>query len=119
MTIPQPLPAAGFPIPVKASFTVFKRFPLLAIASNNLAPRLILFEDHLEHRVITTRRHGYGDIEQIDAQQKFATHSIRFHWRDGLFAFSVNLGEAAALGPLLGFFAGRQIVLSDRARQLI
>jgi hypothetical protein len=103
MTIPKPLPAAGFPIFVHTSFTVFKRFPLFAVAGNNLAPRLTLFEDHLEHRVITTRRHGYQDIEQIDVQQKFATHSIIFHWRDGPFAFSANLGDTAALGFRLFF----------------
>ena len=119
MTIPEPLPAAGLPIPVRASFTVVKRIPWLAITSNNLAPRLIMFEDGLESRVIITRRHDYCDIEQIDARQTFAAQSIIFHWHDGLFAFSANIGEAATLGALLVFFAGRQIPLSERARRLM
>lgn len=119
MTIPHPLPAAGLPITVRASFTVFKPFPLLAIATNSLAPLLMLFEDALEHRVITTRRHAYRDIEQIDARQNFATQNIIFYWRDGLFAFSANVGEAAALRSLLIFFAGRQIPLTDRARKIL
>jgi hypothetical protein len=119
MIFPKPLPPEGFPIAVRASFTVFKRFPLLAIASNNLAPRLILFEDGLEHRVITTQRHLYANIEQIDARQSFATHSIIFHWRDGPFAFSANVGAVESQLSLLIFFAGRHVPLSARARKIM
>jgi len=119
MIFPKPLPPEGFPIAVRASFTVFKRFPLLAVASNNLAPRLILFEDGLEHRVITTQRHLYGNIEQIDARQSFATHSIIFNWRDGPFAFSANVGAVESQLSLLIFFAGRHVPISARARKIM
>jgi len=119
MTIPQPLPDTGFPIPVRASFTVFKRYPWLAIASNNLAPRLLLFEDRLEHRVIVSRRHVYSDIEKIDARQRFAAHNIIFHWRDGMFAFNANVGDAESLRCLLVFFAARQIPFTEEARKIM
>jgi len=67
----------------------------------------------------STRRHAYRYIEHIDARQIFAAQNIIFCWRDGLFAFSVNLGDAASLRSLLVFFAGRQIPLTERARKII
>jgi hypothetical protein len=67
--IPSPLPDGGLAVPLRASFLVFKRLPLLGVATNNAAPRLELFENRIELRVITRQIRRYEDLEYVDARQ--------------------------------------------------
>ena len=119
MTIPENMPADGFAIPLRASFTVFKRFPLLGVASNNHGPRLILFHDSVQYRVIITGQHNVQDIEHIDALQTFGTQNIVFCWRRRLCAFSANVGDADVLRSLLRYFTKRQVQLTERAHKIM
>ena len=119
MNIPNPLPNDGLAIPLRASFTVFKNLPLLGIATNNVAPKLILFKDGIEFRVITTKRRQYGEIETVDARQIFGTHNLILCWRGRFFVFSANLGKEQPLIALLHFFRDRGTVLSHRAQSLL
>ena len=119
MTIPENMPADGFAIPLRASFTVFKRFPLLGVASNNHGPRLILFHDSVQYRVIITGQHNFQDIEHIDALQTFGTQNIVFCWRRRLCAFSANVGDADVLCSLLRYFSARRVRLTERARKIM
>jgi len=117
--IPKPLPADGFPVPLRASFLVFKKFPLLGVATNNAAPRLVLFRERIEFRVITRQQRRYEDIESVAARQAFGTQNIVVFWRRGLFAFSANLVAEDSLIALITFCRERGISLNDRARDLL
>jgi hypothetical protein len=117
--IPSPPPDGGFSIPLRASFLVFRKFPLLGVATNNAAPRLILHDDRIEHRVITRQIHRYEELERVDARQALGTQNIILYWRRGVFAFSANLGAENALVELLRFFQSRGIVLTKRATSLL
>jgi len=119
MNIPSQLPAEGFSIPLRASFSVFKIFPLFGVATNNAAPKLILCKDGVEFRVITTQRRRYEDIESVDALQTFGTQNLILCWRGRFFAFSANLGKEEPLIALLRFFRDRDNTLTDRAQKLL
>ncbi|HEX2929070.1 MAG TPA: hypothetical protein VHV54_05110 [Candidatus Binatia bacterium] len=119
MNIPTPLPTEGYSISPRASFAVFKSFPLLGIATNSLTPKLILFQDHIECRVLKTQRRHYEEIESVDALQTFGTQNVILFWRAGILAFSANLGKEELLIALLHFFRDRGNVLGDRARKIL
>lgn len=117
--IPDPLPDKGLSIPVRASFSVLKAFPLVAVATNNLTPKLILFKDGVEFRVIITQRRRYEEIESVDALQQFGTHNLVLYWRGRSLAFSANLGKEEPLIALLRFFRDRGNTLAESARKLL
>ena len=97
---------------------MFKTLPLLGVATNNAAPRLILFDERIEFRVVTRQQRRYEDIESVDARQTFGTQNIVLFWRCGLFAFSANLGTEESLIILMKFFRDRGINLNENARNL-
>ena len=116
--IPNPLPEDGLAIPLRASFLVFKKFPLFGVATNNAAPRLILFNDRMEFRVITRQIRQYEDLESVDARQTLGTQNIVLRWRRGAFAFCANLGAEQPLAELLRFFQRRGIEVTARANSI-
>ena len=67
MVIPKPIPETGIAVPLRAAFLVFKRWPRMGVASNNLNPRLTLFPEHLEYSVLSVKRRSYWDIASVDA----------------------------------------------------
>jgi hypothetical protein len=111
--IPSPLPDGGLAVPLRASFVVFKRLPLLDVATNNAAPRLELFEDRIELRVITRQMRRYEDLEYVDALQTLGTQNIILCWRRRFFAFAANVGVEHLLVGLLRFFQHRGIDLTE------
>lgn len=119
MNIPNPLPNDGLAIPLRASFSVFKNFPLFGVATNNAAPKLILLKDAVAFRVITTQHRSYEEIESVDALQTFGTQNLILRWRGSFFAFSANLGKEEPLIALLRFFRDRGSTLTDRAQKLL
>jgi hypothetical protein len=119
MMIPKPLSQEGFAVPLKASFVVFKALPLLAVAHNNATPRLTLFEDRLEYRVIRLTRKNYADIEAVDARQWLGTQSLILGWRGRMMGLACNVGAEDPLIALLEFFASRGGKLTTRARRIL
>ena len=93
MVIPKPIPEAGFAVPLRAAFLVFKRWPLLGVASNNLNPRLTLFAEHLEYSVLRAKRRSYRDIATVDARQWLGGNNLIFHWQGGLFPSAPTWGR--------------------------
>lgn len=117
--IPDPLPAEGWVVPLRAAFTGFKRFPLLAIAHNNAHPHLALFDDRLECRVLRARSRPITVIESIDIVQARGTNNLRVLWRDSSWAFVANVRTEDLLRELVAFFHRKGVGLSDRAARLL
>lgn len=119
MIIPTPLPNTGFAAPLRAAFLVFRRWPLIGVASNNLNPSLTLQRDFMEYNLLKPKRRGYAEIEMIDARQWLGGHDMVIHWRGGFFATRMNLARPELLAELLKFFANRGCNLTKGARQLV
>ncbi len=56
MEIPELIPAEGIEIPLSAAFSGIKNVSLLSFANNSINPKLLLFEDATETRVLSSRR---------------------------------------------------------------
>ncbi|MEJ7810761.1 MAG: hypothetical protein WKG32_10170 [Gemmatimonadaceae bacterium] len=118
MNIPEPLPASGFDVPLRASFTVFRSLPLLGVSTNSASPRLTLFPDRVEYKVIARVAKRYDEIHAVDVRQTLGTQNAILFPRGGMFAFSGNLGEEMALVALLAYFERRNVPLTPRAKAL-
>ena len=118
MNIPDPLPDAGFDVPLRAAFTVFRAMPLIGVSTNSASPRLTLFPDRVEYKVISRGAKRYDELASVDARQSLGTQNVILIPRGGMFAFSANVGEEGRLLALLDFFARRGVALAARAQTL-
>lgn len=119
MLIPSPIPRSGFAVPIRAAFLVLKGLPLLSVASNNMNPRMTLFEDHMEYRVLKLTARSFRDIAMIDARRALGGSNLIVHWQAVWFSFSASVQDVVALAALLQFFRGKQLVLSDAAQEIL
>jgi len=92
----------GRVVPLKASFTGLRGLPrLVAIASNNASPLLMIYPDRIDYRVIQRRQRPMGEIEMVDVQTAWRTVNIVLHFRNSPLTFSGNVGtEDAAKAAL-------------------
>jgi hypothetical protein len=91
--IPDPLPVAGFQVPLRVSFTGMKKVRHLALFYNQIFPQLILYADGIEFRVFIKRKKSYSQVERIEALETFATHNVIIVWKDSAFAFVGNVRD--------------------------
>jgi len=119
ITIPNPLPADGFKVPVRATFTGPKSAPLIALSNNSMFPLLKLYDDGVEFRVFIKRKKSYADIERVDAARTVLTDNVVFVWKDSVFTFTANVRGEALLRELLHLLEHRGVPLSDSARRVL
>lgn len=109
---------AGLAIPLKVSFIGVKSMPVIALAHNNLAPVLVLFDDHLVQRVIFRKSRKYSAIESVEVSLT-DTDNLDIAYADSPFTFSCKLVEKRDLTRVLQFLERKGIRLGERARQLL
>jgi hypothetical protein len=109
---------AGLAIALKVSYVGLKSVPVLAVAHNNLAPVLVLFDDHLVQRVIFRKTRKYSEIEFVEVS-KTDGYNLDIAYADSAFTFACRLEDPRDLGRVLQFFGRKGVRLGDRARQLL
>jgi hypothetical protein len=109
---------AGLAIPLKVSFIGLKSMPTIALAHNNLAPMLVLFDDHLVQRVIFRKPRKYSEIEYVEVSLT-DTDNLDIAYADSLFTFSCKLVEKRDLTKVLQFLERKGIRLGERAQRLL
>lgn len=119
MLIPDPLPQRGIPVPLRASYTGLKRFPLAGISRNNASPVFILHEDALEGRVIRSWKKPLSAIEEVSAFMSLGARHVTIIWRDSPFTFTASVRTEEWRRAVLDFFARKGVPLSDAAREAI
>ena len=117
MPIPTPLPAEGYAVPLRATFTGIRNVPLLAVAHNNLTARFVLFPEHLDYRVLFRQERPYTAIESIDASQRLK--QIEVAWRGKWLTLTAGFRKHETLLEVLQFFADKDLPLTENARQLL
>ena len=116
--LPDPLPAGGVNIPLRISFVGLKSARVVALAHNNLAPLLILFEDHLVQRVIFRKERKYSEVEYVDVTRT-DTDNLEIAYRDSSFTFSCKVRAEQDLVRALILLARKGVTLGDKARGLL
>ena len=117
----SPLPENGIAVPIYATFTGHARMPFWwACSTNSFNPKLRLFEDELELKVIKTHRRQLKDILVADAYCGMVkTNNIILTWNDTPWTFTANIIQRNWLNQTLEFLARKQVPLSPRAARLL
>ena len=117
----SPLPGKGVAVPIYATFTGHKIMPFWwAISTNSATPKLRLFEDELELKVMKTHRKLLRDIAVADAYcGKIKTNNLILTWNDTPWTFTANVIQRNWLMQTLEFLVRKEVPLSPRAVRLL
>ena len=113
----------GVPVALEAALTGLRGVPLIALARNSAAPRLRLFDDRMDVRVLRRRTRAYTDIEQVELialRRKTAGSPRRavleFRWRGGMTTFVACIANPGCGRIVLAFLDRRSVPLGPAAR---
>lgn len=120
MRIPDSIPDEGTNVPLRAAFGGFKNVPLLSFSHNSATPKLLLFDNAIETRVIFSRRRPLAEIDTVDLTKSLtgANHLV-INWKNRLFNFTAAVEGDENLRAVVGFFRRKDIVLGEAARRFI
>ncbi|WGD31469.1 hypothetical protein AncyloWKF20_06480 [Ancylobacter sp. WKF20] len=106
-------------VPLIAAFSGWKGIPWVSWARSNVAPRLVIHAEHVECRVIRTRRKPLSLISRVDYRATIGTENIVLEFSDSLTSFVGNTANRALTREALAHLAGLGCPLSERARLLV
>lgn len=106
-------------IPLVAAFSGWKGVPWLCWSSSDLKPTLVLHPDHIECRVIRTRRKPYGVVSRVDYRESLGTTNIVLEFSDSLSTFIGNTGNRDLARDAINRLAEKGRPLSPRAKDLL
>lgn len=109
----------GEAIPLVAAFSGLKGLPWISFASSDIAPTLVLHDDHLVCRVLKTRRIPYVLVARVDFRETLATTNIVLDFFDSLVSFTGNTANRALAHAAIRRLAEKGCRLSPRARRLL
>ena len=110
-----------------AAFLGVKFLPMpFSIGSNNLNPKLILKESHIEYRnIFFTNKKPYTQIDYVDIYTNslkifgITTTNICIFFKNDIFTFVGNLNSAERLKDLLITFSELGVILSEKSIKFI
>jgi len=112
----QIIPPEGVSVPIIQSFSGLKPLGgLFGISHNNLNPKLTLYDDRIEYRVIIKGSKRYIDIEQVKTRRG---RQVAFFY-GSLLTLSVWLAHPEDRSTLLNFLRSRGVNLDEKARALV
>ena len=118
MQFPDSIPAEGINIPLKMSFSGIKNLPLLSFTHNSINPKLLIFEDATETRVLRSKRRPIAEIESINVSLVLGTLYLNINWTNRWFDFTGAVEETTLLA-VVAFFRRKNVVLGDGAKRFI
>ncbi|QTL02949.1 hypothetical protein J5J86_19595 [Aquabacter sp. L1I39] len=106
-------------VPLVAAFSGWKGVPWLGFSSSNLKPTLVLHPDHVECRVIRTRRKPYAAVSRVDYRATLGTRNVVLEFRDCLTSFAGNTANADVARAAIRLLGEKGCPLSERACRLL
>jgi len=119
MKIPDAIPAEGINIPLSVAFSGIKNIPLLSFADNSLNPKLILFEDAAETKVLSSSRRPLSEIEMINVTLPLRTLHLTINWKNRWFDFTAAIESEETMLEIVRFFQRKSIALGSGAKRFI
>ena len=110
--LPGQLPWEGIRVPSLSTFRSVRGLGLLSLSDNNMNPRLILFENRLEYRVLFTNTIAYDQIERIQAVSWGCLHFLRFLLKDRNMTVGVRFSNVRIRDDLAAFFRQKGIKIN-------
>lgn len=105
-------------VPLVAAFSRIKRIPFLAMTENSLNPRLVLHSDHLEYRVLRTKRYRYEEVEAVDIRLGMLRANLVLKFSNSRWAFYGNMRYKEKLAAVLRILE-KKCTLTVKARNFL
>jgi len=112
-TIPVAIPTTGIEIPVLVTYSGPKGLALLNFSQNHINPRLVLYEDRMEYKVLARKAVNYSQIEYIRVLASPFFYRIQFAFYDRNTTFSPHLANREIVECLVDFFRARGIPVNN------
>jgi len=106
----------GVEIQILESFSGIKGLAPLAFGGNNLNPKLILYEDHLEYKVLVRKQAYYSDIENLWSLRSRYYNKLRFTFNNRSSYFTAVFGNEETLQTVLNFLNTKGVRPDEKSR---
>ncbi|MDQ0455340.1 hypothetical protein [Rhizobium paknamense] len=106
-------------VPLIAAFSGWKGVPWLSRASSDIRPVLLLHPDHIECRVIRTRKKPYTHVSRVDYRRSIGTENVVLEFSDSLRSFIGNTANPEVARDAIAFLRQKGCPLSGRAEDLL
>jgi hypothetical protein len=91
----------GAEVPVLATFSGFTFLPWGALATNSMNPRLAVYPDHIEFKVLRKQSRPISDIAEVDVKLARRTVNLVFRFHGSSATFTANVGQQALAAQVL------------------
>lgn len=122
LSIPTPLPSAGFPVPVEEIHASFALFGFLPFGSsrNSINPRLVLHPTQIEVKVLQTDFYKHEQLSEVDYLPSWLLRSsqVLLKLQQGT-TFYVYLATAAREQEFINYLRALGIPLSEAAQRVV
>jgi len=112
----QAMSTEGLDIPILDAYAGLKGLAPIALANNNFRPKLILFDNHMEYRVLVRKRAYYSDIASIRSYRSRFYNKLRFTFNNKSNYFTAVFGNEETLQTVLNFLGERGIMPDEKSR---
>lgn len=119
LSIPQKITTAGFKVPIGCAFTGVKFLPIIALTTNSAFPNLVLYDEHINYRVIRKSSAKYSSIEKADAVSYRFAQNLTLYFSDSIFVLTVQLHWREDLIELVKFFQRKGASITERTLNLM
>ncbi|BAI73537.1 hypothetical protein AZL_a00060 (plasmid) [Azospirillum sp. B510] len=106
-------------VPLVAAFSGWKGVPWIGWSSSTLKPTLVLHPDHIECRVVRTRREPYTAVSRVDYRESIGTNNIVLEFSGSLSSFVGNTASRDLARDGILRLARQGCPLSPRAEALL
>jgi len=106
----------GVDIPILESFSGLKWLVPLVFGRNHINPKLVLFPDHLDYKVLFRKSALYRDIASIRSFRSQFYNKVRFVFYDTPAFFTAVFGNEETLQAVLKFLAEKGILPDEKSR---
>jgi hypothetical protein len=97
------IPTEGIRIAVLRTYSGLKRLAPVTFIENKISPRLVLFDDHFDYRVLRGRSVRYDTVEVVHSYTSKYYNKLRFDFTQSGVFFMVVFANQETLSSVLDF----------------
>ncbi|HUV16686.1 MAG TPA: hypothetical protein VMW28_09015 [Pelolinea sp.] len=112
--IPDLMPDNGVNVPVLETFAGIKGLGNLTFAQNNFRPRFLLFNDHMEFKVLFSRKAFYSEVSFMMGISQRYFNRMRFNFEDKLLTFTAALANQREFDQVTQFLESKGVSIDKR-----
>ncbi len=115
-TLPDPIPLTGVDVPNLGTYGGIKGLGLLAISENNFNPRLTLYDDYMDYKVLVSKSADYSQIKSVQEISFLFFSYLKISFYDRILTLGVRLVDKEIMHKITDFFHNRGIPVKSRSR---